>query len=106
MARLALLVIPGIAYHVTQRGNRRQTTFFEDEDFALYRDLIAEAARRAGSQIWSYCLMPNHVHLIVVPADDRGCAAPWPTRTAATPASSMRAIAGPGICGREGSARW
>ena len=72
MARLARLVIPGTPYHVTQRGNRRQPTFFEDGDFALYRDLLAEAARRSGAEVWSYCLMPNHVHVIVVPADEHG----------------------------------
>ena len=72
MARLARIVIPGIPYHVTQRGNRRQQTFFEDGDYELYRDLLAGAARRAGSEVWAYCLMPNHVHLIVVPADEHG----------------------------------
>jgi putative transposase len=72
MARLARLVIPGTPYHVTQRGNRRQPTFFEDGDFSLYRDLLAEASRRAGTEVWAYCLMPNHVHLIVVPADEHG----------------------------------
>jgi len=72
MARLARIVLPGIPYHVTQRGNRRQQTFFEDGDYALYRDLLAEAARRSGSRVWSYCLMPNHVHLIVVPSDEDG----------------------------------
>jgi putative transposase len=72
MARLARLVVPDTPYHVTQRGNRRATTFFEDGDFALYRDLLAEAARRAGASVWSYCLMPNHVHVIVVPADPDG----------------------------------
>lgn len=72
MARLARVVIPGVPYHVTQRGNRRQPTFFEDGDYALYRDLLAQASRRVGTSIWSYCLMPNHVHLIVVPADPDG----------------------------------
>jgi putative transposase len=42
LARLARIVLPGIPYHVTQRGNRRQQTFFEDGDFALYRDLLAD----------------------------------------------------------------
>ena len=69
MARLARLVLPGIPYHVTQRGNRRQQTFFEDGDYVLYRDLLGEAARRSGASVWAYCLMPNHVHLIIVPAD-------------------------------------
>jgi putative transposase len=72
LTRLARLVIPGIPYHVTQRGNRRQQTFFEDSDFALYRDLLAGAAARCGTEIWAYCLMPNHVHLIVVPGDQDG----------------------------------
>lgn len=72
MARLARIVVPGIPYHVTQRGNRRQQTFFCDEDYELYRDLIGEAARRAGSSVWSYCLMPNHVHLIIVPSHEDG----------------------------------
>lgn len=72
MARLARIVLPGIPYHVTQRGNRRQRTFFNDADYALYRDLLAAAAKRAGTSVWAYCLMPNHVHLIVVPADEDG----------------------------------
>ena len=72
MPRLARIVIPGIPYHVTQRGNRRQQTFFCDGDFALYRDLLSQAARRAGTSVWSYCLMPNHVHLIVVPSHEDG----------------------------------
>lgn len=67
MVRLPRLVLPGIAYHVTQRGNRRERTFFQDADYALYRNLLAEAAERAGAEIWCYCLMPNHVHVIVVP---------------------------------------
>ena len=72
MARLRRLVLPGYPYHVTQRGNRRSQTFFDDGDFELYRDLLGEAARRAGSEIWCYCLMPNHVHVIVVPSDEDG----------------------------------
>lgn len=72
MARLARIVLPGIPYHVTQRGNRRQRTFFNDADYALYRDLLAAAAKRAGTSVWAYCLMPNHVHLIVVPVDEDG----------------------------------
>jgi len=72
MARLSRLVLPGYPYHVTQRGNRRQQTFYEDGDYELYRDLLGEAAERAGSEIWAYCLMPNHVHLIVVPSHEDG----------------------------------
>lgn len=69
MARLPRVVIPGIPHHVTQRGNGRQQTFFEEADYALYLDLLAEAAERARTQVWAYCLMPNHVHLVLVPSD-------------------------------------
>ena len=72
MARLPRLVLPGHPYHVTQRGNRRQPTFLQETDYALYRDMLAESARRAGAEIWGYCLMPNHVHVIVVPSDEDG----------------------------------
>lgn len=72
MARLARIVIPGLPHHVTQRGNRRERTFFEDDDYALYLDLLAESKIKARSEIWAYCLMPNHVHLIVVPSDEDG----------------------------------
>jgi putative transposase len=72
MARIARLVVPGVPHHVTQRGNRRQTTFFGDDDYRLYRDLLAEAADRAGAEVWAYCLMPNHVHVILTPSDPDG----------------------------------
>lgn len=72
MARLARIVLPGVAHHITQRGNRREPVFFEDGDYALYLDLLAEAARRSGVAIWAYCLMPNHVHIVAVPSDEDG----------------------------------
>jgi putative transposase len=72
MARIARLVVPGAPHHVTQRGNRRETTFFAEADYRLYRDLLAEAAAKAETEIWAYCLMPNHVHLILVPRGPDG----------------------------------
>jgi putative transposase len=72
MARLARVVIPGLPHHVTQRGNRRERVFFEDDDYAAYLALIASAARCAGTSIWSYCLMPNHVHFIMAPSKPDG----------------------------------
>jgi len=68
MARLARVVIPGLPHHVTQRGNRREAIFFEDGDHEVYLDLLAGQTRKAGVAVWAYCLMPNHVHLIVKPA--------------------------------------
>ena len=67
MARLARFIIPGIPHHVTQRGNGRQQTFFCDADYQLYRDLLATHCQAHGVAVWSWVLMPNHVHLILVP---------------------------------------
>jgi len=72
MARLPRVVVPGLPHHVTQRGNRRLRTFFKDEDYAEYRGLLADACRGCGTQVLAYCLMPNHVHLFLVPADEFG----------------------------------
>ena len=69
MARLARVVIPGYPHHVTQRGNGRARTFFSDDDYALYRDMLAASCRAAEVEIWAWCLMPNHTHLILVPSD-------------------------------------
>jgi len=72
MGRLARLVFPGLPHHVTQRGNGRAQTFFDDTDYALYRDLLAASCRAANVEVWSWVLMPNHVHLILMPADADG----------------------------------
>ncbi len=72
MARLPRVAAPGLPHHVTQRGNRRQQTFFADDDYVEYRTLLADSCRSCGTQVLAYCLMPNHVHLILVPADEFG----------------------------------
>ncbi len=72
MARLARLVVPGLPHHVTQRGNRGARTFFRDSDYLLYKRMLGEAVAKSGAEVWCYCLMPNHVHLIVVPANEDG----------------------------------
>ncbi len=72
MARLARVVIPGLPHHITQRGNRRQQTFFNDGDYAAYLELMAEWCQDQGVEIWSYCLMPNHTHAIAVPSSEDG----------------------------------
>jgi putative transposase len=72
MARLARVVVPGHPHHVTQRGNGRARTFFGEGDYALYRDLLTENCGAADVEVWAWCLMPNHVHLILVPSDADG----------------------------------
>jgi putative transposase len=61
-----------LPHHVTQRGNRRQQTFFCDDDYAAYVKLMAEWCGERGVEVWAYCLMPNHVHLVAVPRSEDG----------------------------------
>jgi len=72
MARLARVVIPGHPHLVTQRGNGGARSFFGDDDYRLYRDLLASHCAAAEVEVWAWCLMPNHVHLILVPTDADG----------------------------------
>ncbi len=72
MPRMARIVIPNYPYHVTQRGNRRQKTFFHDEDYRYYIELMSEFSLKSGTEIWAYCLMPNHVHLVMMPVEEDG----------------------------------
>ncbi len=74
MGRMARLVVPGAPHHVTQRGNRRQATFFGEADYLAWLTLAAEAFAAARVAVWAYCLMPNHVHVIAAPADEDGLA--------------------------------
>lgn len=72
MARIARVVAPGFPHHITQRGNRRQQTFFSNDDYRAYLDLMAEWCDWYKVAIWAYCLMSNHVHIIAVPQDEDG----------------------------------
>ena len=72
MARLPRVVLSHIPHHVTQRGKGLVRTFFDDADYRLYRALLADHGRQHGGGIWGWCLMPNHVHLILTPSDKDG----------------------------------
>lgn len=72
MARIARVVVPGIPHHITQRGNRRMETFFTDADYLEYLYQMAQWCNRCTVEVWSYCLMPNHIHIIAVPETEDG----------------------------------
>ncbi len=65
-------MVPGVPHHVTQRGNRGLETFFSEADYQAYVEFMAEHCGRAGTEVWAYCLMPNHVHLVLVPSHEDG----------------------------------
>jgi putative transposase len=68
MARLPRLTAPGLPHHLIQRGNNRQAIFADDSDRALYLRELAVLADAHRMAIHAYVLMPNHVHLLVTPA--------------------------------------
>ncbi|HVI07348.1 MAG TPA: transposase [Candidatus Binatia bacterium] len=67
MARFARVVMPEVPHHVTQRGNARQRIFAADTDRATYLALLRQYSQLYRLSVLGYCLMSNHVHLIVVP---------------------------------------
>jgi len=74
MPRTARLVVPGVALHVRHRGHNRAACFFNDLDYRLYLGLLAGFAREHACSVHAYCLMPNHVHLLLTPNAEDGCA--------------------------------
>src|SRR5208337_5622724 len=106
MAQLARVTAPGMPHHVTQRGNSRQETFFGEEDYQQYLELMEQFCRAEQVAIWAYCLMPNQVHLIVVPQSaERACIAPSARHIAGTRGGSTSGRAGEGTCGKAASPR-
>jgi putative transposase len=67
MGRISRIVIPGLPHHVTQRGNRRADVFQGEDDRNVYLSMLNKYATEYGVEIWTYCLMTNHVHLVLVP---------------------------------------
>jgi putative transposase len=72
MSRLARVIVPNLPHHVTQRGNGGARVFFSDDDYALYLKLLKAACAKEKLRCLGYVLMPNHVHLILVPRNETG----------------------------------
>ena len=70
MPRQARVLFPHLPHHITQRGNRREDVFFDDEDREVYLAWLREYAVRHGVEVAGYCLMTNLVHLILIPPDE------------------------------------
>ena len=72
---MARIVIPDCPHHLTQRGNRHEDVFFTDADRQRYLALLGKYSRQHGLAVQAYCLMTNHVHLVVVPRSEASLAA-------------------------------
>ena len=67
MPKFPRLVVPGLPHHITQRGVRSQRTFFDEADYQAYLNMALELSSDWSVEFWAYCLMPNHIHAVVVP---------------------------------------
>ncbi|CAB1367271.1 transposase [Denitratisoma oestradiolicum] len=67
MPRRARILLPSVPVHLIQRGNNRSVCFYADEDYRFYLDHLTEQAAKHGCAVHAYCLMTNHVHLLVTP---------------------------------------
>ena len=69
MPRHPRLFVPGVPVHIVQRGHDRQPVFVENEDFCFYLTNLVEVKIELSIRLLAYCLMTNHVHLVVVPGE-------------------------------------
>jgi REP element-mobilizing transposase RayT len=65
VARRPRLFAPGVLYHVIVRGNQRRKTFLTEDDYQAYLEKLGRYRKRFGVIVYAYCLMPNHVHLLL-----------------------------------------
>ncbi len=68
MPRRARLVVPGIPWHIIQRGNNRTACFYDTLDYQYYLNTLTEKADEFDCSLHAWCLMTNHVHLLLTPA--------------------------------------
>jgi len=72
MARIHRLSLAGIPQHVLQRGNNQLPSFFSSDDYEIYLDYLEDATEKHDVRVHAYCLMPNHVHLLITPNTPNG----------------------------------
>ena len=70
MPRTARLIVPNYPHHIIQRGHNKQVVFTADEDYQYYLENLQEWKVKLGCQVYAYCLMTNHVHLIIDPGEN------------------------------------
>jgi putative transposase len=71
MPRRARLSLPGIPWHIIQRGNNRSACFYAEEDYRRYLDTLKEQAEKYDCLVHAYVLMTNHVHLLLTPEKEQ-----------------------------------
>ena len=74
MARQARFLLPGVAAHLIQRGNNRGICFRTSGDHGVYLSCLRELVLKFECELHAYCLMPNHIHLLLTPPCTEACA--------------------------------
>jgi putative transposase len=74
MPRGPRLIVPGIALHVVQRGHDRRDCFRQETDYLVYLANLQDLSARMQCALHAYCLMTNHIHLLLTPSTNEGCA--------------------------------
>jgi putative transposase len=74
MPRVARVVVPQVAMHIVQRGHRRAACFYDEADYLAYLVALGTYAARFCCVVHAYCLMSNHLHLLLTPQEQAGCA--------------------------------
>jgi putative transposase len=74
MPRQSRFVVAGVAAHITQRGHNGADCFARDSDYLIYLLHLRELGEKHGCAVHAYCLMTNHVHLLLTPSTEKGCA--------------------------------
>lgn len=71
MPRTGRIVLANYPHHIVQRGHNRQVVFAEPADFERYLSDLRELKEALGIKVYAYCLMTNHVHLLLAPGEER-----------------------------------
>ena len=111
MPRMGRIVLPNYPHHVVQRGHNRQVVFAADEDYQRYLTDLRELKDAFGVKVYAYCLMTNHVHLLLAPGESAtgwsqlrkalaACATRYRNRLGGAPVRSGKAATNPALCKR------
>lgn len=74
MPRGARILMRNVCYHIVNRGNQKQNIFLEDNDYIKFLEILKHYKRKCRFRLYGYCLMPNHIHMILWPKDPAGLA--------------------------------
>jgi REP element-mobilizing transposase RayT len=101
MSRSARIILPHTPHHIVLRGHNRQTIFVSDDDYNYYRENLIEFKRELNCRIYAYCLMTNHVHLIIDPEDNPEMLSQLRKDVKRDMSTSLKSV--PAVCGKVGS---